>query len=612
MKNGDLAKIVLTKLRIDSRATEDELTVTLKDKFPAIGEQTVRDNVIKTVQSCVLRRVGILNPNALVDKGVYPFLIFIAADDYKKVRSLIEERKLEGSWFSLYGHDDYLCKIYCSSGFLDELLTELEKYCRVSYFQADCIHVDSGFTVSRQFKAPDSEDIEAVDKLQSNAASTIVPLDVKIRLLKQSIFVGYGILEDYTKSGVIKAVVGITFRRGATIRDIRHFIHRILNSEYRENITGLYEGKGKIIDYELVIELLFEDYYELNTFTEELYSLGNVDTSTHLIAEPIKQEIALWNKLHISEEVPEDVSRWANKILKEIYESLPPEYHATLRNMNENEKSILMSRYRLLHFSYYGKAKEDRNLGKIQDAIKQLMVGMVTRKETHIAYSFTTLTRALETELYNLIKLNGEMVIGPDWETELKKALHKDPKRSFSLGTYLEIIPYWKANYGFCPLGITDSDLNQIERINKYRGPRVHGGPQLIEEEFIPEDKMEDFFFLVYNAIKLLLSIENVNIEQNQDSSLVKKSLSVMTFISRKVEADKLQEENLVKELKRIVEEKPNREEVIERLDKIESIVSKKDKRFFSALKFTAGAISEEMIGEVIRVAIKILTGAGS
>jgi hypothetical protein len=559
-----------------------------------------------------LRRAGILHPNVLTEKGIHPYFLFIVADDYRKFRSFLAEQQPEGSWFSLYGHDDYLCKICCSDKFFREkMLIEMEKYGAISYFQGDNIYIESGFTVPKNFTAPDTKDEEDIDRLQSDCSSASVPLETKTRLLEQSTFIGYGILEDYMRSDMIKAVVGVTFKRGMSLKNLRNLIDKILNGKFREYITGLYEGKGKIIDYDLIIEFLLDRYYDLNRLTDELYPLGDIETHTHLVAEPIEQEITRRDKLYLFEEIPEDISIWANKTLKEIYDSLPPESHSMLRKLSEKEKTMLIARYRLLSSLYEGRVSKARNLEQCQTATKQFLNGMVTKKESYIAFSITTLTKAFETELYDLVKTNGEIAIGPEWELELKKGLHKDLERPFSLGTYLEVIEYWKGNYGFCPLGISASDQEQLKLVNKYRKPSVHGGREsLVEEEIISEDKMDELFFLICDAIKSLISIENLNIEQSQPDYKLQRCSAVLTFTARRMEiSQEADREKIVRMLKEIEEEKLTRKELIEKLDKIETLVSEKNRPFIKTLgRFVATATSEGVIQEIVGMAIRGLT----
>jgi hypothetical protein len=87
MIDARTTKIILTRLRLDSRIAEDELTKELKTEFPSLSDQTIRDNISKTIQSCVLRRAGILHPNVLTEKGIHPYFLFIAVMCFASCRN---------------------------------------------------------------------------------------------------------------------------------------------------------------------------------------------------------------------------------------------------------------------------------------------------------------------------------------------------------------------------------------------------------------------------------------------------------------------------------------------------------------------------------------------
>jgi len=265
---------------------------------------------------------------------------------------------------------------------------------------------------------------------------------------------------------------------------------------------------------------------------------------------------------------PEDISAWANKVLKEIYDSLRPEVHSTLGEMDERNKAQLIARYLLLLSAYKNHVTKPRNTDKCSTAVEQFLNGMITRKGAYFAFAITELTKALETELYDTIKFNGEIAIGSEWEQQLKKELSQPPNRPFSLGSFIKIIEHWKSNYGFCPLGITESEHRKLMYINKYRKPSVHGKP-LAKVETLSEKQIEEYYIVVYDALKLISSIEDLNIKESLTENRYNKFAAVSSYFFRKISVDQRERviptlENLVSELR---EHKLTTEEILERLE---------------------------------------------
>jgi len=607
---------VLEAMRTDSRQSEDVLAKSLKNLLPDASTESIRNEVHKIVQDCVQSKVGIINPKILMEKRIYPYFIFVVADDYRKFRHLIEEGDFVGSWFSLYGYDDYLCKVYCSPKFFDQkILPELEKHGTVSFFRVDNLYVESGFEVQRNFKMPDSTDEDNIKMLQSDCASHEVHDDIKDALLERSILIGYGILETHVNTGSILAYVGVKLRRGTGTRHLRTLVRHlnIKSGQFRKYITGLYEGWGKIKDYDLVIEFLLPDYYYLNRLTEDLYNVKgiDIDTFTHLVAEPVRLEIPCLDSLYHFEEGPEDISEWANKVLEEIYDSLPSEVHPTLRKMDERIKAQIIARYLLLS-DYKDCVTKPRNVEACSTAVKQFLNGMVTRKGTYFAFTITRVASALETELYDTIKFNGEIAIGPEWEQQLKKELSQPEDRPFSLGSFMKIIEHWKSNYGYCSLGITDSEYGKLTYINKYRKPSVHGKP-LAKVEALSDKQIEEYTVVLSDALKLILSIEGLNIKESQSENRYNKFAAVSSYFFRKISGNQRELviptlEKLASELK---EHKLTVEEILERLNQMEESAPKSDRPMFRRVRnFLATAASEgvieEAIGLILRAALKV------
>lgn len=615
ISNEPIKRDILKKMRLDSTLTNDALVNELKNSFPDSRIESIKDQVTKVNEIYVQRKVGIVNPRVLLGKNIYPYFIFVVADDYRKFRNFIEE-KMSGNWFSLYGYDDYLCKIYCSPNFFEEkMIPEIEKYGTVSYFRGDDVYVEHGFDVPKNFKTPDSKDEEYISLLQSDCSSVVVSKEIKDRLLKQSTIIGYGIIENYINTGGILAVVGVEMLRGMSITHLRKLVSRLMSKsgKMRKYIAGLYEGRGKIKDYDLLIVLLLRNYYDLNMVTEYLYNLRGitVETYTHPIAEPIKAEIPQLEKLHYFEEIPEDFSTWANKMLKKIYDSLPPESHPTLRAMAEKGKSQLIAGFTLLSSSYSDRVSKPRNMEYCETAVKQFLNGVVTKKGLYFDHAITNLAKALEEELYDLIKLNGEIALGPDWELQLKKELSQREDKRFSLGSYIKIIEHWKRNYRYCPLGIAGSEYQRLNDVNKHRKSSVHGTP-LAKVEKVSDEQIEEYHFFLYDTIKLLATIERVNIEQRQTENRLQKLASVTSSILRRISED--ERNKLIPALEDVQSEigkqKLTEKQIIERLKELAELLPEKDRPLFKRFsKFLGSAVSagalQEIIGMIIRAILE-------
>jgi len=582
-------KAILSLLRRNSivshqdiiRELEREARISLKDA-------DVKDTIEKLIgQGKIKRFFAVLNPLVLRSYGYKVYLITLGAvgftDPLNQLKNILSRPPWQRivSAYSVYGDLDFIFRLEGTQDDLNEFRKLLEPFAiTVGVIEVDEPIMTWGFKARELLVSPFesfSNYKEDLEKLQSNCRQYVdnVGQHRIQELIKNSLVLGFTILENPRITGSIKAFIGLKFYDPSE-RAIKLAIDDLLaKNDVVEKIQWIYYGTVKYSPFHVVIEVLVEDYYDLNELTNSIYRASGtaLETQTYLVSE-ILNEVVVEYRLEdmLFGKFGTEIKGIKLDFIKALDQA---QYQSFILQTPTRRLSILcmcdkLSSFNLSHIDWVDLRNELEN-GK-----KTFLSAILNRNVSDYKNAVVACGRACEGYLGRTERLRFEAKGGDNWiqwhqnTLKLDKPITKDK----SLGYLVYVAQQWNKNFPNEPIA-SNEDLKLLAEVAEIRNSSAHW------TEGVDIDRIEFDTFL----------------------ALVKTLTVISKWYTRDI-AD-ISKERKIKERK--IEEKITIEERLSRLDqKITALMDETKKSHNKQLQYAERIL--EQTGEIRDILIEYAT----
>lgn len=289
------ARMVARRLQADPRLTPEEAARQVEKQPGFLPPFATAEYAQLQRDRPIFRRLGLLNPQYLAERlNKRTFLYLIDGRDgrYQALRDSMRNLPQEHSRFTLFGPQDVLLILHGTN----EDAEAFRKWLTEHRWPVDIIPVERisrwrNYTVeSWENIALNPAWIEAAGRLVREGYDLPDPdlAPIRQRLEEAKILLGPTVIEDMSRTGRVRAFVGIRLGGGHFPMNVEQFERALLESPYAETAFSIYYCGGP---YHLLVELICDDLQELDQITEWMqrppgpaFTVIAVETTTFIVA----------------------------------------------------------------------------------------------------------------------------------------------------------------------------------------------------------------------------------------------------------------------------------------------------------------------------------------
>jgi DNA-binding Lrp family transcriptional regulator len=482
-------KAILSLLRRNSIVSHQDIIRELESKARiSLKDADVKDTIEKLIKQGKIKRFfAVLNPLVLRSYGYKVYLIALGAVGFinplNQLKNILSQPRWQRivSAYSVYGDLDFIFRLEGTQDDLNEFRKLLEPFAiTVGVIEVDEPIMTWGFKARELLVSPFESSFnnykEDLKKLQSDCRQYVdnVGQHRIQELIKNGLILGFTILENHRITGGIKAFIGLKFYDPSE-KIIKLAIEDLLaRKDVVEKIQWIYYGTVKYSPFHVIIEVLVEDYYDLNELTNSIYHASRtaLETQTYLVSE-ILNEVVVEYRL-------EDIlfGKFGTEmkgIKLDFIEALDQaQLQSFISQTPTRRLSILymygkLSSFNLSHIDWVDLRNELDN-GK-----KTFLSAILNRNVSDYKNAVVACGRACEGYLSRTERLRFEAKGGDNWiqwhqnTLKLDKPITKDK----SLGYLVYVAQQWNKNFPNEPIA-SNEDLKLLAEVAEIRNSCAH------------------------------------------------------------------------------------------------------------------------------------------